>query len=69
MKKYLKELSIEKLMELSTLSESDTFDNDSIVRKIVEAENNNFSLGLIMLRNALFLEITNRYYDKLNTKP
>ena len=69
MKKYLKELSIEKLMELSTLSESDTFDNDSIVRKIVEAENNNFSLGLIMLRNALLIEITNRYYDKLNTKP
>lgn len=69
MKKYLKELSIEKLMELSALSESDIFDNDSIVRKIIELETNNFTIGLVMLRNTLLTEITNRYYDKLNTKP
>jgi hypothetical protein len=62
LKKYLENLSLDELLKISSMSESITFDNDSIVRKLISDYelSNNFHTGLISLRSALLTEITKR---------
>lgn len=64
---YLSNLSIEKLMELSSISESITFDEKSIVRQLINdfQISEQFHLGLIGLRDAILIEITRRFFGKL----
>lgn len=64
---YLKSISIESLMELSSLSESNTFEENSIIRKLISdfRISPNFHVSLIGLRNYILIEITRRYFGKL----
>lgn len=64
---YLKNLSIESLMEIASDSESNTFDENSIVRKIISDYkiSEDFYTGLIGLRNLILSELTRRYFGKL----
>jgi len=65
---YLSTLSIESLMELSEKTNSNTFEENSIVRKIINEFNlsqNDFICGVIGLRENILKEITKRYYGKL----
>lgn len=64
---YLRNLSIESLMELSVIGEAVTFDENSIIRQLINDYqiSQNFHLGLIMLRNTILVEITRRYFDDL----
>lgn len=66
---YLKNLSVEDLMNLSSMSEDSTFNENSIIRKLIEKyelSQQNFQLGLIELRHNILVEITRRYFMKLN---
>ena len=64
---YLKNLSIESLMNLSRESEGLTFDENSIIRYLIsEYEiSSDFHTGLVGLRSILLTEITQRYYGSL----
>lgn len=64
---YIENLTIEKLMEISFISESTTFDETSIIRHLItEYEiSQDFHTGLIILRNSILIEITKRYSGKL----
>lgn len=63
---YLETLSVTHLMELSSISEATTFDENSTVRQLINKYKpaNDFYLGLIALRNAILIEITKRYFGK-----
>lgn len=66
---YLKNLSVEDLMNLSSMSNDSTFNDNSIIRKLIdkcELSQQNFQLGLIVLRHNILVEITRRYFMKLN---
>lgn len=66
---YLKNLSIEDLMNLSSMSDDSTFNDNSIIRKLIEEyelSQQNFQLGVIALRHNILVEITRRYFMKLN---
>lgn len=62
---YLRNLSIENLMELSKDTEELTFEENSIIRNLISEYgiSSDFYTGLIGLRSMLFSEITRRYYD------
>lgn len=64
---YLRNLSIESLMNLSRDSEDLTFDENSIIRHLIsEYEiSSDFHTGLLSLRSILLSEITRRYYGSL----
>jgi hypothetical protein len=65
---YLSTLSVESLMDLSEKTNSNTFEENSIVREIVREFNlsqNDFIYGVIGLRDNILREITKRYYGNL----
>jgi len=64
---YLRNLSIESLMELSVIGEAVTFDENSIIRQLINDYqiSQNFHIGLIVLRNTILVEITRRYFGGL----
>ena len=64
---YLRNLSIESLMNLSRDSESLTFEENSIIRYLISEYgiSSDFHTGLVGLRNILLAEITRRYYGSL----
>lgn len=64
---YLRNLSDKTLMELSSLSESITFEENSIIRHLITEYgiSQDFHTGLIGLRNSILIEITRRYFGKL----
>jgi hypothetical protein len=63
---YLKELNTESLMNLSKESEGSTFEENSIIRKLISIYGiSTFHTGLIGLRSLLLTEITRRYYGSL----
>lgn len=64
---YLRNLNVENLMEISSISESITFDEKSIVRQLINEYkiSQDFHTGLIGLRNSILVEITRRYFGKL----
>ena len=64
---YLRNLSIESLMNLSRNSEDLTFEENSIIRHLIsEYEISSDShTGLVGLRSILLTEITRRYYGSL----
>lgn len=66
-KEYLSNLSVESLMELSESSNCSSFDENSIVRKIVSDYkiSDNIFTGVIGLRENILVEITKRYFGKL----
>ena len=67
---YLKNLSIESLMKLSSDSDSGTFDENSLIRQLVKeyqlSTTGEIFTGVIGLRNLILIEITRRYFGKLN---
>ena len=67
---YLKNLSIESLMKLSSDSDSGTFDENSLIRQLVKeyqlSTTGEIFTGVIGLRNLILVEITRRYFGKLN---
>ena len=67
---YLKNLSIESLMKLSSDSDSEVFDENSLIRKLVKeyqlSTTGEIFTGVIGLRNLILVEITRRYFGKLN---
>lgn len=64
---YLRNLSIESLMNLSRNSEDLTFEENSIIRHLIsEYEiSSDFHTALVGLRSILLTEITRRYYGSL----
>ena len=64
---YLRNLSIESLMNLSRDSESLTFEENSIIRYLISEYgiSSDFHTGLVGLRSILLAEITRRYYGSL----
>ena len=64
---YLRNLSIENLMNLSRDSESLTFEENSIIRYLISEYgiSSDFHTGLVGLRSILLAEITRRYYGSL----
>lgn len=67
---YLKNLSIESLMKLSSDSDSGIFDENSLIRQLVKeyqlSTTGEIFTGVIGLRNLILIEITRRYFGKLN---
>lgn len=65
---YLRSLSTENLMELSSNSDSSTIDENSIVRQLISEYkiSQYFHTGLIGLRHAILVEITRRYFEQLS---
>ena len=64
---YLRNLSIESLMNLSRDSEGLTFDENSIIRHLISEYgiSTDFHTGLVGLRSILLNEITRRYFGSL----
>jgi hypothetical protein len=65
---YLRNLSIERLMNLSRETEGLTFEENSLVRKLLISEygiSSDFHIGLVGLRSMILTEITRRHYDFL----
>ena len=64
---YLRNLSIESLMNLSRNSEDLTFEENSIIRHLIYGYgiSSDFHTGLVALRSILLTEITRRYYGSL----
>lgn len=67
---YLKNLSTESLMKLSSDSNADAFNENSLIRHLVEeyklSTTGNIHVGIIGLRNLILVEITRRYFGNLN---
>ena len=66
---YLKNLSTESLMKLSSDSNANTFDENSIIRDLVKEYNlsttGEIFTGIIGFRNLILVEITRRYFGNL----
>ncbi len=64
---YLRNLSIESLMNLSRETEGLTFEENSIIRHLISEYviSSDFYTGLVVLRSILLTEITRRYYGGL----
>ena len=67
LKEFLHELRHETLMELAKETESLTFDENSLVRFLIEKYNiaRDFHTGLIGLKSAILSEIVGRFYGFL----
>lgn len=66
---YLKNLSTESLMKLSSDSNADSFNENSIIRDLIKKYNlsatGEIFTGVIGLRHCILLEITRRYFGDL----
>jgi hypothetical protein len=64
---YLRNLSIESLMNLSRETEGLTFEENSLIRHLISdyGISSDFHTGLVGLRSILLMEITRRYYGSL----
>ena len=64
---YLRNLTIESLMTLSRDSEGLTFEENSLIRRLIleYGISSDFHTGLVGLRSVILTEITRRYYGSL----
>lgn len=64
---YLRNLTIESLMTLSRDSEELTFEENSLIRRLIleYGISSDFHTGLVGLRSVILTEITRRYYGSL----